>query len=70
MSWDLQYTGRALRDLRRLDRIVARRVTTAVRRYADTEQGDVLKLHGLEDQWRLRVGTGVFDLFSTVRDVR
>jgi mRNA interferase RelE/StbE len=32
------------------------RVIQALRRYTDTGQSDVVKLHGHQDEWRLRVG--------------
>jgi mRNA-degrading endonuclease RelE of RelBE toxin-antitoxin system len=46
---------RAERDLRRLDRGVAQRVANAIRRYAQSEGGDVRRLTGI-DELRLRVG--------------
>ena len=50
------WTEPALRDLRRLDRQMAERVRAAVRRYAETQHGDVRKLEGAGDRYRLRVG--------------
>jgi mRNA-degrading endonuclease RelE of RelBE toxin-antitoxin system len=32
------------------------KITLAVYRFAETERGDILKLKGREDQYRLRVG--------------
>jgi len=49
-------TASAQRDLRRLDRPVATRILDALARLADTGQGDVTRLQGTSDEWRLRVG--------------
>jgi mRNA interferase RelE/StbE len=57
VTWTVVWTRPALHDLRRLDRQVEERVRTAVRRLAETDQGDVTRLQGEEPpQWRLRVG--------------
>ena len=57
MTWALDWTERARRDLRRLDRQMAQRVIAAAERLATTEQGDVTRLQGIEPpEWRLRVG--------------
>lgn len=49
--------ARARRDLRRLDPQVQRRVVTALDRLAgDPPQGDVVRLAGADEEWRLRVG--------------
>lgn len=56
MKWHLELTGRARRELRRLDAQVADRVVRALERLATTEEGDVARLHGVENEWRLRVG--------------
>jgi mRNA interferase RelE/StbE len=51
------FTPRARRDFRRLDRPVQRRITQALDRLVDDPpRGDVRKLAGSEDEWRLRVG--------------
>ncbi len=39
-----------------MDRQVAERVRTAVRRLAETQYGDVIRLTSTEPEWRLRVG--------------
>jgi mRNA-degrading endonuclease RelE of RelBE toxin-antitoxin system len=49
-------TASAQRDLRRLDRPVATRILDALTRLADTGQGDVTRLQGTPDEWRLRTG--------------
>ena len=57
MRWTVVWSRPALRDLRRLDRAVEERVRAAVRRLAETEQGDIRRLQGeVPPQWRLRVG--------------
>ncbi|HLH27098.1 MAG TPA: type II toxin-antitoxin system RelE/ParE family toxin [Chloroflexota bacterium] len=56
MSWRIEWTPAAIRDLRHMDRQVAERVRTAVRRLAETQYGDVIRLTSTEPEWRLRVG--------------
>lgn len=56
MSWTIALTASAQRDLRRLDRPVAGRILDALTRLADTGQGDVSRLRGGSEEWRLRVG--------------
>jgi mRNA interferase RelE/StbE len=56
VSWTVVLTASAQRDLRRLDRPVAARILDAITRLAGTGQGDVTRLHGVADEWRLRVG--------------
>jgi mRNA interferase RelE/StbE len=56
VSWTVVLTASAQRDLRRLDRPVATRILDALTRLADTGQGDVTRLQGIADEWRLRVG--------------
>ena len=56
MTWTVVLTASAQRDLRRLDRPVATRILDALARLADTGQGDVTRLQGVADEWRLRVG--------------
>jgi mRNA interferase RelE/StbE len=51
------FTPRAKRDLRRLDQPVQRRVIDALDRLVgNPPAGDVVKLTGPDDEWRLRVG--------------
>jgi len=50
------WTAPAQKDLRRLDRQIAGRARTAVRRFADTQHEDVQKREGSEDRYRLRAG--------------
>jgi mRNA interferase RelE/StbE len=56
LSWAIEIAGPAQRDLRRLDRQVARRVLAAIDRLAREEYGDIKLLHGTPGRWRLRVG--------------
>jgi mRNA interferase RelE/StbE len=56
MTWTVVLTASAQWDLRRLDRPVATRILDALARLADTGQGDVTRLQGVSDEWRLRVG--------------
>lgn len=54
--WRVLYTSRARRDLRRLDRQVAKRVILAIGRLsADDPRSDIRKLSGA-GEYRLRVG--------------
>lgn len=51
------FTSRARRDMRRLDRPVQKRVVNALDRLVgDPPLGDVVKLAGTDDEYRLRVG--------------
>jgi mRNA interferase RelE/StbE len=56
VSWTVVLTASAQRDLRRLDRPVATRILDALSRLADTGQGNVTRLRGVSEEWRLRVG--------------
>lgn len=59
MSRRLSWDRRALDDLRGLgsrDRPLAVRILAAVERYAEQDHGDVRKLTGRVDEYRLRVG--------------
>jgi mRNA interferase RelE/StbE len=42
--------------LRRLDPTIARRILEAITRFAETEYGDVIRLRGTDNEFRLRVG--------------
>ena len=54
--WRVVLSAPATHDLRRLDRQVSGRITAAIQRLADENLGDVKKLKGRENRWRLRVG--------------
>ncbi len=57
LSWAIQVTGPAKRDLKRLDAQTRDRVLKALRRLAGTDYGDVARLKGEDPpQWRLRIG--------------
>jgi mRNA interferase RelE/StbE len=56
VSWTVVLTASAQRDLRRLGRPVATRILDALARLADTGEGDITRLQGIPDEWRLRVG--------------
>ncbi|MCL5959027.1 MAG: type II toxin-antitoxin system RelE/ParE family toxin [Chloroflexi bacterium] len=53
---NLVLTRPAQRDVRPLDRTVAKRVLQALERLAETGYGDTLKLQDSSDEWRLRGG--------------
>jgi mRNA-degrading endonuclease RelE of RelBE toxin-antitoxin system len=59
VSWAVRWEQAAqdtLRGLARRDAALARRIRQRVAAYAASSQGDVKKLRGSRDQWRLRVG--------------
>lgn len=59
MSWTayaVEWTPASQRDLRALEAALVRRLIQAVKRYAETGDGDIKKLQGVEREWRLRVG--------------
>jgi mRNA-degrading endonuclease RelE of RelBE toxin-antitoxin system len=67
VSWTVVLTGRARRDLTRLDRPVARRILDALTRFADTGQGDVQRVQGTADEWRLRVTRPALDQYRATQ---
>jgi mRNA interferase RelE/StbE len=46
----------AIKDLQKLDAKMRERVVVAVERLAEADFGDVRRLSGFDDEWRLRVG--------------
>ena len=54
--WSVVWSRRSQHVLRRLQRQIAARMIEAVERHAGTGQGDIAKLAGMENQYRLRVG--------------
>ena len=57
MTWQLVWTGPALKDIDALDARDARRIHAALTRLALTNRGDTKKLSGTTPKtWRLRVG--------------
>lgn len=57
MTWRVELTNRARRDLRALDNVAARRVIAALDRLAQTGSGNVRSLQGSGTELRLRVGS-------------
>lgn len=58
LDYEVILSPRALRQLKRLDRPVQKRIKTAIERCLRyfPPQGDILKLEGVEGTFRLRVG--------------
>lgn len=56
MSRRIELSNRAVADLDDLGRRVRERVIVALERFAESREGDVIKLHGRGNEWRLRVG--------------
>ena len=56
MNRQLRWNRQAEADFARLPCRMQDRVLAALERLADTGQGDIKKLRGRQDQWRLRVG--------------
>ena len=56
MRWRLRWAPRAEADLVAVERRSRERVLAALERLAETGHGDVLKMQGLDREWRLRVG--------------
>ena len=56
MTWSVEYSSQAERDMRRLNRQVAQRIIRSIIRHAETDAGNVRKLRGHEFDYRLRVG--------------
>ena len=56
MNRQLRWNRQAEADFARLPGRMQDRVLAALERLADTGQGDIKKLSGRQDQWRLRVG--------------
>jgi mRNA interferase RelE/StbE len=52
----ITWTIKARADLAKLDDKTRTRVDLAVHRFADEHIGDIKKLHGRSNAWRLRVG--------------
>ena len=56
MSWRVEWTIGASKEVQSLDRQVAKRIVLAVRRMAETEHGDITSLKKPLSGYRLRVG--------------
>lgn len=58
MTWTLQWTSHALRDMKKLDRALAQRIRTATGELIKTGRGDFVKVKGTRPpEWRLRIGS-------------
>ncbi|MGH2461299.1 MAG: type II toxin-antitoxin system RelE family toxin [Chloroflexota bacterium] len=55
-AWQISWTPAAIDDLADLDDTAGLRIRAAVQRLAETREGDVKKLKGMGDRWRLRIG--------------
>lgn len=70
MTWTVDWSKGAGKDLEKLDPTVADRVTKAVNRLAEEGVGDVKKLKGMGGMLRLRVGDWrVFFVFDVQREL-
>ena len=56
MTWKVTYGSGAGRDMRRLDKASGARIADALDRLATTGAGDIRRIRGSDDDWRLRVG--------------
>lgn len=56
MSYEVEWSNEALKNIRRLDRHLVVRITTAIRSVAQTGRGDVKRLKNADGAYRLRVG--------------
>jgi len=55
--WNLEWTSRALKDVRKLDPSHRGRIVAALERYARSGEGDIVQLSGIDPpEHRLRVG--------------
>ena len=73
MTWTLIWTRPALRDMKKLDRRLARRIREGVMGLAEAGSGDVAKLKGASPpEWRLRVGDHrvFFQFQGDAREIR
>ena len=56
MKYDLRFESRALKDLRRLDKPISKRIVDRIEIMAEDLRGDVKKLTDHSPQYRLRIG--------------
>lgn len=56
MKYSLRFGSRALKDLRRLDKQLSKRIVDRIEFVADDLRGDVKKLTDHSAQYRLRIG--------------
>jgi mRNA-degrading endonuclease RelE of RelBE toxin-antitoxin system len=52
----IEWSERAPADIRHLDREIAMRIFAALQRFAEKGEGNIKKLKGSDDEFRLRVG--------------
>ena len=55
-GWRYVLSRQALRDIRRLTLSARQRIFAALDLYVAERRGNVLKLRGRDEEWRLRVG--------------
>ena len=57
MRWQVEWTARALKDLKKLDPRARQRVVSTIERFAQSGSGKVVQLTDLSPpEWRLRIG--------------
>ena len=56
MNRRAEWTKRALKEATRLDATTRQRVLAAIKRLCEENQGDVRRLQGMDEVYRLRVG--------------
>ena len=56
MFYQIEFKPRAIRDLRAIDKVQARRITTKIHLMKDDLAGDVKRLTSVASEFRLRVG--------------
>ena len=56
MSWTYVLATPDQRDMRTPEQALRPRILRAIRRYTNEGLGDVVKLRGRQEEWRLRVG--------------
>ena len=56
MKYSLRFESRALKDLRRLDKQLSKRIVDRIEFMAEDLRGDVKKLTDHSPQYRLRIG--------------
>lgn len=57
MSWKLQFTSKATKDLKKAERSISERVLKTLKRLAEGDPSvDIRKLETRPGEWRLRVG--------------
>ena len=72
MTWEIRHSRRSLRDLRRVDGRTAQRISLSLRRLANGESVDVVKMAEHEINFRMRVGDWriLFDRDEATRTIQ